>query len=184
MKLLTERLELRPYVENDYEAVHSYASNPANVKYMPWGPNSPEDTRAFIAVTIAQWQADPVARYDFAVTLRDTGKLIGGCGIYLNEERNTGVLGWILHMDYWEMGYTPEAAAALIDFGFEELNLHRIYATCNADNYGSYRVMEKCGMRREACFVKGKFGRAGGKMVWHDELVYGILDEEWKNNHA
>lgn len=185
MKLITERLELRPFEENDFEAVHSYAGNLDNVKYMIWGPNSEDETRKFIVEAIEKWRGDPVTQYDFAIILKDTGRLIGGCGIYLNEERDTGMLGWILHMDYWKKGYMPEVGETLICFGFEDLKLHRIYATCNANNYGSYRVMEKCGMRREAHFVKNRFGRVGSEKVWWDELVYGILDEEWENKiHA
>ena len=48
MTLETEKLILRPFVESDFEAVHSYASNYDNIKYMVFGPNSMDDTRDFI----------------------------------------------------------------------------------------------------------------------------------------
>jgi RimJ/RimL family protein N-acetyltransferase len=88
-------------------------------------------------------------------------------------------LGWILHKDYWKQGYGTEFAAVLIKFGFEKLNLHRIYVTCHADNYGSYRVMERNGMRREAHLIKARKGFAGFRDEWQDELVYAILAEEY-----
>ena len=90
-----------------------------------------------------------------------------------------GNLGWILHKDYWKQGYMSEAGQALLSFGFEKLKLHRIFATCNAENYGSYRVMENCDMRREAHFLKNRHGRKGIDNEWLDEYNYAILESEW-----
>jgi len=179
MELNTQRLILRPFVKEDFDAVHAYASDINNVRYMIWGPNGEKDTRAFIEDCLCKAEESPRLNYDFAITLKGAGRLIGGCGIYLNKEGTEGMLGWILHRDYWKQGYMPEAAKALLRFGFETLKLHRVYATCNADNYGSWRVMEKCGMRREAHFRKNRFGRVGTEQVWYDELHYAMLDEEW-----
>ena len=117
--------------------------------------------------------------YDFAVTLKSTGQLIGACGIYMDNAGEQANLGWILHKNYWKQGYTTEAAKALIAFGFNELKLHRISASCHTLNYGSYRVMEKCGMRREAHFIKNRRGREGIDDEWLDEYIYAILDNEW-----
>jgi RimJ/RimL family protein N-acetyltransferase len=179
----TERLTLRPFCGGDFEDVHAYASVPENVYFMCWGPNSEEDTRKFLVRCEQKWAAETVEQYDFAVVLKSTGKVIGGCEIFMNKECNTAELGWILNRDYWRQGYTPEAAAALLRFCFEELKLHRVYATCNTENYGSYRVMEKIGMRREGHFIKGRFGRVGEKRAWYDQYLYAILDEEWRGRN-
>jgi len=178
--LETKRLIIRPLNQNDFEAVHSYASVPENVKYMIFGPNDEKATRDFLAQAEEKWKANPITEYEFAIVLKDTGAVIGGCGIYLRA-KSEAMLGWILHRDYWKQGYGTEFAKTLLKFGFEELKLHRIYATCNTENYGSYRVMEKCGMRREAHFIKNRFGRVDDKEVWYDEYHYAMLDEEWKN---
>ena len=66
IKLETERLLLRPFVEDDFEAVHAYGSNIANVKFMPFGPNTKEETRDFINRTLQKAQEDPRKNYDFA----------------------------------------------------------------------------------------------------------------------
>ncbi|MDF2544384.1 MAG: N-acetyltransferase [Herbinix sp.] len=179
MILTTERMILRPFEEKDEEAVHNYAGNPDNVVYMIWGPNTKEQTKQFIQDTKKNWEKESVTNYDFGIVLKETGELIGGCGIYLNDTRKEGMLGWILHKDYWKKGLMPEVAMELIRFGFDELQLHRIYATCNAANYGSYRVMEKCGMQKEAHFRKNRYGRDGSEDIWYDEFYYAILDEEW-----
>lgn len=182
MELKTNGLILREFKANDFSAVHEYASNIDNVKYMIWGPNDEKATKLFIDSCI-QWQSkSPRLHYDFAVTLKSTGKLIGGCGIYLEGDLTQGTLGWILHKDYWKQGYMTEAAKALLSFGFEKLKLHRIYASCNIENYGSYRVMEKCGMRREAHFIKNRRGRKGIDAEWISEYIYAILDSEWITN--
>jgi len=184
MELVTQRLILRPFVKEDFDAVHAYASCADNVRYMIWGPNEEADTEAFIVDCLSKAEEKPRLNYDFAVTLKDSGKLIGGCGVYLNKNQTVGMLGWILHRDYWKQGYTPESAMALLGFGFETLKLHRIYATCNADNYGSWRVMEKCGMRREAHFKSARHGRVGDEQVWYSEYHYAMLAEEWGRERA
>jgi RimJ/RimL family protein N-acetyltransferase len=149
MKLATNRLILREFETDDFLSVHAYASEIDNVKYMIWGPNDEKATESFINNCI-QWQNEsPRLKYDF------------------------------LHKSYWKQGYMPEAAKALLSFGFNKLKLHRMFASCNAENYGSYRVMEKCGMLREAHFIKNRHGRKGIDAEWLDEYIYAILDSEW-----
>jgi RimJ/RimL family protein N-acetyltransferase len=183
MKLKTNRLILREFEEGDFLSVYEYASKIDNIKYMIWGPNDEKTTETFLSNCIRCQNQSPRLHYDLAVTLKSTGQLIGGCGIYLEDDSTQASLGWILHRDYWKQGYMSEAAKALIAFGFEELKLHRIYASCNVENYGSYRVMEKCGMRREAHFIKNRRGREGIDDEWLDEYIYAILEsecsEEW-----
>ena len=177
-KIETKRLILREFSHADFEDVHGYASNLENIKYMIWGPNSEEDTIEFLDDCISNIDKNPRTQYDFAITLKENGKVIGGCGIYLNDELYEGMLGWVLHKDYWKQGYMTEVGKELVRFAFEDLKLHRLYATCDAENYGSYRVMENLGMRREGHIIKNrKF--TGFKDEWHDELFYGILYEEW-----
>jgi RimJ/RimL family protein N-acetyltransferase len=88
-------------------------------------------------------------------------------------------IGYIFHPDVQGQGLATEAALALLAFGFEQAELHRIYARCDARNVASWRVMEKLGMRREAHFrehlqLKGR---------WDEELIYAILEDEWRAQH-
>ncbi len=169
--LETERLILRPLRADDFEAVHAWAGNPENTRYMAWGPNTEEQTRSFLA------SAEPGR--DFAVTLKSSYKVIGSCGIYPDAKADTGELGWILNKDHWKRGYGTELGAELIRYGFEDLKLRRIFAPCAAVNYGSYRIMERNGMRREALHVKSFFARVDKE--WIDGAEYAILAEEYKN---
>lgn len=179
MKTLeTDRLILRKFTEDDFTAVHSYASCADNVTYMIWGPNSEEQTRIFISMAIAEAGAVPCTNYQFAAVLKDTGNLIGACNLTLSGD--DAEIGWILHRDYWKQGYGTEMGKALLEFGFGELNSHRIIAHCNAENYGSYRVMENIGMRREGLFLEGRPARMPSDKKHTDELVYAILKDEWE----
>jgi RimJ/RimL family protein N-acetyltransferase len=169
MTLYTDRLTLRPLAPEDFDAAQSWSGNPANVRYMFWGPNTEEQTREFINRT--------QAGKDFAVVLTETGAVIGSCGIYPDSAGDTAELGWILHMDYWKRGYGTELAGELIRYGFEDLKLRRVFAPCAAVNYGSRRVMERNGMRREATHVKAFWARVDRE--WVDEAIYALLAEEY-----
>ena len=168
--LETGRLILRAISIDDQNAVQSWAGNPENTRYMSWGPNTEEETREFIS------KAKP--GQDFAVVLRETGKVIGSCGIYPDSDNDTGELGWILHKDYWKRGYGTELGGELIRYGFDDLTLRRIFAPCAAVNYGSYRVMERNGMRREALHKKAMWARVDKE--WIDMAVFAMLADEYR----
>jgi ribosomal-protein-alanine N-acetyltransferase len=172
MQLATQRLLLREFTLDDFADVHAYASEPETVRYMDWGPNTPEQTRDFLHRKAESQQALPRAEYELAVVLRETGRVIGGVGLRVSRpEHFAGDMGYTFHPSCWGKGYGTEAAAALLAFGFGELKLHRIHATCDPENRGSARVMEKIGMRyegrlRDYTFEKGK---------WRDSLIYARL---------
>ncbi len=65
-------------------------------------------------------------------------------------------------------------------FAFKELGLHRLYARCDTENYGSYRVMERLGMRREGCFIEGRPASKNSGKKYTDEYLYAILRNEWR----
>jgi RimJ/RimL family protein N-acetyltransferase len=176
--LETNALILRKFAESDFAAVQSYSNCKENLIYMPWGPNSDEETRAFIRRTIQEDEENPIKDHTYAVTLKDSGKLIGGCDMHVNSGEAS--LGWVLHRDYWKRGYGTELGKALLKYGFEELNLHRITARCDVENYGSFRVMEKIGMRREGLFIEGRPAHKMSDRQYSDELYYAIVKDEWE----
>ena len=178
MKMLeTERLILREFREDDFDAVHSYAGCTDNTVYWPWGTNSEDDTKTFIRGVINETMKEDSRRnYIYAAILKDTGKLIGDCDISLEDGEMA--LGWTLHRDYWKQGYGTEMGRALLEFGFEELCLHRITAHCDSENNGSYGIMEKIGMRREGLFLEARPAHKLSNKKYGDELHYAILKDE------
>jgi len=173
----TRRLILRDFEEADWKAVHSYASDPEVVRYVDWGPNTVEETRNFVRRAIAAQKEQPRRNYHFAIVLKAENRLIGACGIFVSNPNNReGWIGFVLNRHFWGQGYATEAAKALLEFGFEKLHLHRIFATCDPENVASAHVLEKIGMLREGHLREHKWVK--GK--WRDSLLYAILDREWK----
>lgn len=172
----TPRLILRDFCAADWEDVHSYAQDPEVVKYMNWGPNSESDTQEFIALAMAQSQEQPRRSYHLAVVSRATGKVIGGATLrMLDAEPDSGELGYTFHPQAWGQGFGTELARALIAFGFTELRLRRIWATCRPDNLGSFRILKKAGLHFEEYIQNEK--RVRGQLV--DTLLCGMSREEW-----
>ncbi len=148
MKLATKRLILRPFTRDDYTSVHRYSTKAKVVRFMDWGPNSPEETANFINIVLMRNAETPRLSYDFIVTLKTTSEVIGACGIYFDEDNTKPpTLGWVFDDTYWGNGYATEVAARLLAFAFNNLNVRVITASAVADNIASWKIMEKIGMR-------------------------------------
>ena len=143
---------------------------------MTWSPNTREETQNYIQRGIADRKQEPRRNYELAVVLPAEDRQIRGCSLgILDLENHEGEIGYILNRDFWGQGYGTETATALLRFGFEQLDLHRIVATCDRYNIGSARVLEKVGMRREGHFVEHKWEK--GK--WCDSYYFAMLLSEW-----
>jgi RimJ/RimL family protein N-acetyltransferase len=175
--LTTERLVLREFTDRDEAAVHAYAGDPEVTRYTPWGPNTPEETREFLRRAAVDQTAVPRMDFGLAITLADgPDEALGAVGLHIRDEaRETAEIGYCLRRDMWGRGLVAEAAQAVVDAGFRQLRLHRIWASCDARNAGSWRVMERIGLRREARLIQDR--RIKGE--WRDTLIYAILAEAW-----
>jgi len=176
--LETNRLILRKYTHDDVAAVNSYSNCDENIIYMLFDAQSIDDTRNFINMTISKAEETPMTDYFYAATLKDTGELIGGCSLHMRGE-DVAEIGWIVHRDYWKQGYATEMGQGLLELGFEDLNLHRIVAYCDAENIGSYRIMEKLRMRREGLLQDARPGNKKNKKPYSDMLAYAMLKSDW-----
>lgn len=172
----TERLVMREFRESDLDAVHVYGSDPEVVRFMDWGPNTLEDTRAFLGRMFAAQAQWPRPDVNLAVEHVADGRVIGAIRLGITDAANrTADLGYSFARSYWRQGLGVEAARAMLDVGFRALGLHRIHAHCDPRNAGSYGVMEKLGMRREGLLRHNL--RLRGE--WRDTLLYAILADEW-----
>ena len=177
MELRTERLLLREFTLDEWPVVLAYQSDPLYLRYNIWTERIAEDVRTFVQSFIEAQEQTPRTKYQLAIILPQTGQLIGIGSIRMAQaQATTGDIGYELASPYWGKGYATEVAKTLLKFGFTELGLHRVEASCNADNIGSARVMEKIGMQREAHFRE----RAWFKGRWWDEFIYAILKPEWE----
>lgn len=85
MKIETQRLIIRDFINEDWISVHKYASNHEVTKFTLWGPNSEGDTKSYIEQQINKQQSTKRIDYEFGVLLRESNLLVGGCGIYLKD---------------------------------------------------------------------------------------------------
>ena len=180
MRLETPRLLLREFVADDWPAVLAYQSDPLYLRYYYWTERTAADVRDFVQMFLDQQAEQPRTKFQLALVLKAEGRLIGNCGIRINDpDQREANIGYELESRSWGQGLASEAASEIVRFGFTELGLHRIWSWCLAVNVGSARVMEKVGMRREGQLRQKEWIKGS----WHDHLLYAILEEEWRNHH-
>ncbi|MEI3607599.1 GNAT family protein [Pseudogracilibacillus sp. SE30717A] len=170
MHIKTKRLLIREFELKDWQAVYEYTSDINVMKYIPEGIFTEEDAKEFVNKNTGD-NADK-----FPVVLLDEDIVIGHIIFEKYFGEHTYEIGWVFNSKYQNRGYASEAAKALLEYGFKEMNLHRIIANCQPENIPSYRVMEKIGMRREGFFKKC----IPKDNEWWDEYYYAILEEEFK----
>ncbi len=176
--LETERLRLRPFEDGDLEELLAIQSRPEVTEFLYWEPR----TRAEVVQQLERLKS--MTRIDetsdslrLAAVRRDTGELVGDYSLRLHSrEHRQGELGYITHPAHQGHGYATEGSVPLLALGFQELGLHRIFASCDGRNVASARVMERLGMRREALFRENELVKG----VWTDELIYALLASEWR----
>ncbi|PKB72097.1 MAG: GNAT family N-acetyltransferase [SAR202 cluster bacterium Io17-Chloro-G6] len=178
MQITTERLVLREFKPEDWREVLAYQQDPCYLEYYPWITRTESDVREFVQWFLDEQAESPRTRFQLAVILRETGKLIGNCGIRRKPDNAWEAdIGYEIAPDYWRNGYATEAAAALMEHGFNEMGLHRISSWCIAENGASARVLQKLGMREEGRLRENEFFKGR----WWDTLIFGILKDEWSN---
>jgi RimJ/RimL family protein N-acetyltransferase len=115
----------------------------------------------------------------FAVLKRPNLELVGTAGLRnIDREHSQAEMGFWIAVDCWGRGYATEAAQALLHFGFESLNLNRIYAHYMLRNPASGRVLEKVGMKREGV-LRERVRKWG---VFEDVAALAVLRKEWSKS--
>ena len=173
--LKTERIYLREFQVSDWQEVHIFASQERVCRYQPWGPNSLKESQSFVKQVLVDSEKEPRTRYALAIINNNENRLIGAGELNIRDIHNKkGEIGYIINPNYWGKGIATDVATLLIGFGFHQLQLHRIYATCDPRNIGSIRVLEKAGMTKE--------GRIRGDLLmkdgWRDSLLFSVLENE------
>ena len=177
MELATPRLILREFRQSDFDAVREYDCDPEVLRYERDYTPTESQTQAMLDRVLQDIVQTPRTHYRFAITLRPEDVNRGRISLTLNNASiREYEIGWTLHRRYWGQGYATEAAREVMDFAFIMLKAHRVVAFCHAENRPSARVMEKLGMQREGCIRETVWLND----AWHDELVYSILEQEFK----
>jgi len=109
------------------------------------------------------------------MAIKPSNELFGSCWLDIEDlDSQHASIGYFVDKAHWGNGYATEMVKALIRFGFQDLDLHRIYAHCDAENPATRRVLEKVGMRQEG-LLREHYLRSYG---WADVCMYGILRSE------
>jgi len=168
VNLHTDRLILRHFVDEDLSDLHEIFSEPAVMRYIE-PVYTLEKSKEFLESFCIQKKGA------VAACLKDSGKVIGYLLFNEGDEPEIREIGWIFNKNYWLQGFAHEAAFALINHGFEVMELHKISA--QAIDEKSTNLMKKLGMVHEGTLRKNCKDKHTGE--WVDWYIYGILAEEW-----
>jgi RimJ/RimL family protein N-acetyltransferase len=176
----TERLLLRPYTPEDFEAFRAMHGRDDVARFLPWETRDADASRAALERHQRNLRLE---KDDDGVSLaavdKATGRLAGEAVLFLRSvEHRGGEVGYLLHPDFWGRGLATEAAGAMLQIGFDWMRMHRVIGRIDARNHGSAAVLTRLGMRREALLVKNEWFKG----EWADEADYALLDEEWESN--
>lgn len=179
--LETEHLILRDYREDDFEEYYRLKSDPETMYYLQdiQLHTREEAYEDFHIVLEDMTKAD--RRFYFLHTeLKDSHEQVGSVGYTVMSDTPAGKMagaGYFIYPRFWGKGYTTEAFRRVLEFAFSDNNVYRVSTGCLAENTGSERVMQKCGMIREAEHIDYE---------WHDgklktRLEYRLLKREWED---
>ena len=151
MKILeTGRLILRHLVLDDLDSLFALYCDPDMIRYIPDAPRSYEETRAEI-----EWHMNGHPKHPelglWATIHKETSTFIGRCGLlpWTIDGQNEVEVAYLIRKAYWGQGLGTEVAQAILDYGFEKLNLSRLVCLIDEENQASIKVAEKIGMTFE-----------------------------------
>jgi RimJ/RimL family protein N-acetyltransferase len=172
------RVLLRRFGRADAAALARYRTVPEVARYQSWGAPYPlAAAEQLIGQLMREHPDTPGQWYQFAVTLRSTGELIGDCGaLPLAADPRIAEIGFTTAPGHQGHGYGTEAVLLLLGYLFSERHKHRVSATCDARNTASARLLERVGMQREGHLRESTWAKG----EWTDDLLFGMLDREWR----
>jgi len=180
MRLISARLIFRDYAPEDFALIHAIDADP-EVTSMRGGTAINESRyRERFQSILANQTVTPRQHYDFAVLPHPPQPLIGHCYLHITNIRTgEAEIGYFFHPSAWGHGFATETSVRLLQFGFDDLHLHRISSGCIATNTASAHVLEKVGMHYEGRLREDRLTDAGERF---DTLLYAILEHEWHNS--
>ena len=180
--LETEHLILRDYREDDFLEYYQLKTDSKTMYYLQdiqmfTKEEAYEDFRK-----VLEDMKKPDRKFYFMhIELKNSHEQLGSIGYTVTDDTPMGKIvgaGYFIYPKFWGKGYTTEAFKRVIEFAFSDNNVYRISTGCLAENIGSERVMQKCGLIKEAEHIDYE---------WHDgkmktRLEYRLLRKEWENS--
>lgn len=179
--LKTGRLILRDYCEEDFNAYRRLKADPQTMYYLQDIQLHTEQEAEADFRSVLEDRSKPNRRFYFLhAELKDSHEQVGSVGYTVTAHTPAGKMvgaGYFIYPKFWGKGYTTEAFRRVLEFAFSKNNVYRVSTGCLAENVGSERVMQKCGLIKEAEHIDYE---------WHDgkmktRLEYRLLKREWEN---
>jgi len=165
----TERLFIRQITQYDYEDIIEYGTDDETGQYMIYWPKTKEQIKEFVLNAIGIMKDENPSVYELVLVLKSAQKVIGNVSI--KKEDGISEIGWISNKRYWNKGLMTEGLSEILLLLKKETDVKKIYATCTEKNIGSYRLMEKMGMKRIEK-EENKESIKDGKKVSYTKLRY------------
>lgn len=174
--LETKRLLLRRIDENDIAEVLALRGNPETMKYIPRLLAKTEED-ALAHINMINEKIDTNIGINWGITIKRNSKIIGIIGHYrIQPENHRAEIGYMSLPEYHGKGYITEAIKAVVEYGFEQMNLHSVEAIIDPENIASERVLQKNGFIKEAHILENELWE--GKF-W-DTVIYSLLKRNFK----
>jgi len=173
---LKEAVSLRELNLGDEKRIFQILSQRIVVQYTLFPQFTRDQAKDYLKSCMDDQTKDERKFLNLAIGLSESNLLIGLCGLVLNHANQDAEVWYLLDPLFWHKGFAPGALKLILDRGFNNYHLHRIWATCLPENPASARVLEKLGFRKEG-FLK-KYLKIHG--VWKDCFLYAILYREWQ----
>lgn len=158
--------------------MHDWGTTEAAYRYQVWGPNSEEDSQAFVADAVASWQVPAAqrSRHVWHAEHVDHG-VVGAGEVNVRSRRHRQAeISYVVHPGHWRQGYATWIATELLRVAFQDHDCHRVAATCDPRNVASAAVLRKLGMTYE--------GRARHTLLlrdgWRHSELFSMIDIEWR----
>lgn len=167
----TERLVLEPLSVDNFFALYKIAQNPLSIEDFQYAAKSIDEVK--------EWFMDDIDNGKPTWTIRLEGEIIGLIEAGIRKSGATSEPGYFIDVMHQRNGYATEALKPVVDWTFENTEVHRIEVGITAKNVGSIRVVQKLGFIHEGDLRKNwPFNNE-----WHDSVLYSMLREEWEENH-
>ena len=168
LEVETERLRLRHFKHEDLDDYARISADPEVMRYIGKGqPLSREDAWRSMAFHSGHWQLRGFGQW--AIELKETGRLIGRIGLFMPEGWPGLEVGWLLDREYWGRGLATEGGRAALNYAFQELRAEHVVSIIHPENHASIRVAEKLGERFE------RHDTVNGNQA----VIYGIAASAW-----
>ena len=166
--LETERLLLRRPTMADAPAIFAYASDPEVTRHMLWPTHRGlADAKEFVGLSAESWSTGQ--EYCWVVTVKPDPTAVGCIGTRVRG--HSADLGYVVDRGHWGQGIATEAARAVFAWVASLPGIMRIWATCDAKNARSIKLLEKCGFSREGTLINECVDHHGSL---RDTLIYAI----------